>query len=65
MLAKLEDVQEAFNSTQTGGRKVSLADLIVLSGCAAVEQEARQVGHEVTVPFTPEPRRRDRRSGRR
>ena len=52
-LLALEGVQESFNSSQTGGRKVSLADLIVLGGCAAVEQAARDAGHEITVPFTP------------
>ncbi len=50
MLAALEGVRTAFNS---GSRKVSLADLIVLGGCAAVEQAAKAAGHEVTVPFTP------------
>ena len=42
-----------FNSAQSGGKKVSLADLIVLGGCAGVEQAAKNAGHEVTVPFTP------------
>ena len=42
-----------FNSAQSGGKKVSLADLIVLGGCAAVEQAAKSAGHDVTVPFTP------------
>ena len=42
-----------FNSTASGGKKVSLADLIVLAGCAGVEQAAKNAGHEVTVPFTP------------
>ena len=42
-----------FNASQTGGKKVSLADLIVLGGCAAVEQAAKEAGHDVTVPFTP------------
>jgi catalase-peroxidase len=50
VLGKLEDIQREFNS---GGRKVSLADLIVLAGCAAVEEAARKAGHAVTVPFTP------------
>ncbi|MDT3734944.1 MAG: catalase/peroxidase HPI [Denitratisoma sp.] len=50
VLAKLEGVQKAFNA---GSRKVSLADLIVLGGCAAVEQAAKAAGHAVTVPFTP------------
>jgi len=50
VLCKLEAVQKAFNA---GGKKVSMADLIVLAGCAAVEQAAKQAGHAVTVPFTP------------
>jgi catalase-peroxidase len=49
----LEGIQEAFNSAQSGGKKVSLADLIVLGGCAGVEQAAKNAGREVTVPFTP------------
>jgi catalase-peroxidase len=53
VLAALEGIQEAFNGAQSGGKKVSLADLIVLGGCAAVEQAAREAGHDVTVPFTP------------
>ncbi|MGW5702959.1 catalase/peroxidase HPI [Amycolatopsis japonica] len=53
VLRILEGVQEAFNGAQTGGKKVSLADLIVLGGVAAVEQAAKDAGHEVTVPFTP------------
>ncbi|HLZ79256.1 MAG TPA: peroxidase family protein, partial [Sphingomonas sp.] len=52
-LAKLEAVQKAFNTAQTGGKKVSLADLIVLGGCAAVEAAAKKAGHAVKVPFTP------------
>ena len=52
-LKTLEDIQSAFNSAQSGGKKVSLADLIVLAGCAGVEQAAKNAGHEVTVPFTP------------
>ncbi|MCC7358481.1 MAG: catalase/peroxidase HPI [Anaerolineales bacterium] len=52
-LAALEGVQQAFNTAQTGGKRVSLADLIVLGGCAAVEAAARAAGHTVTVPFTP------------
>ncbi len=52
-LATLADIQAAFNGAQTGGKAVSLADLIVLGGCAAVEQAAKAGGHEVTVPFTP------------
>jgi catalase-peroxidase len=53
MLKTLEGIQSAFNNAQTGGKKVSLADLIVLAGCAGVEQAAKSAGHEVTVPFTP------------
>ena len=53
VLKTLEGVQQAFNSAQSGGKKVSLADLIVLGGCAAIEQAAKNAGHPVTVPFTP------------
>ncbi len=53
VLKTLEGIQSAFNSAQTGGKKVSLADLIVLAGCAAVEQAAKNAGHAVTVPFSP------------
>ena len=53
VLKVLEDIQTAFNSTATGGKKVSLADLIVLAGNAGVEAAARKAGHDVTVPFTP------------
>ncbi|UCI07207.1 catalase/peroxidase HPI [Mesorhizobium sp. B1-1-8] len=53
VLGKLETIQKEFNSAQTGGKKVSLADLIVLGGVAAVEKAARDGGHEVKVPFTP------------
>ena len=53
VLKTLEGIQSAFNSAQAGGKKVSLADLIVLAGCAGVEQAAKNAGHEVTVPFTP------------
>jgi catalase-peroxidase len=53
VLRTLEDVQRAFNSAQTGGKKISLADLIVLAGCAGVEQAAKNAGHDVVVPFTP------------
>jgi catalase-peroxidase len=49
----LEGVQSEFNEAQKGGKKVSLADLIVLAGCAGVEQAAKNTGHDVTVPFTP------------
>ena len=48
-----ETIQRDFNDAQTSGRKVSLADLIVLGGCAAIEQAARNAGHELSVPFTP------------
>jgi len=53
VLQKLEGIQKEFNSAQSGGKKVSLADLIVLGGCAGVEQAAKNAGHNVTVPFTP------------
>ena len=53
VLAKLESSQSAFNAAQSGGKKVSIADLIVLGGSAAVEQAAKNAGHNVTVPFTP------------
>jgi catalase-peroxidase len=53
VLKTLEGIQSAFNSAQSGGKKVSLADLIVLAGCAGVEKAAKNAGHEVTVPFTP------------
>jgi catalase-peroxidase len=49
----LEGIRSAFNAAQSGGKKVSLADLIVLAGCAAVEKAAKNGGHSVTVPFTP------------
>lgn len=53
VLGVLEGIQKEFNSAQTGGKKVSLADLIVLAGCAGVEKAAKDAGFEVTVPFTP------------
>ena len=53
VLQTLEGIQKAFNSTQSDGKMVSLADLIVLGGCAGVEQAAKNAGHTVTVPFTP------------
>jgi catalase-peroxidase len=53
ILDRLEQVQREFNDAQTGGTRVSLADVIVLGGCAAVEQAARAAGHDITVPFTP------------
>ena len=49
----LEGIQKDFNGSKTGGKKVSLADLIVLGGCAAVEEAAKKAGHKVSVPFTP------------
>jgi catalase-peroxidase len=52
-LKALEGVQSEFNKAQSGGKKVSLADLIVLAGCAGVEQAAKNAGHAVTVPFAP------------
>ena len=53
MLETLQRIQSEFNNAQSGGKKASLADLIVLAGCAAVEQAAKSAGHAVTVPFTP------------
>jgi len=53
VLETLEGIQKVFNNAQSGGKQVSLADLIVLGGCAAVEQAAKNAGHDVTVPFTP------------
>jgi catalase-peroxidase len=53
VLQKLEQIQQEFNKSQAGGKRVSLADLIVLGGCAAVEAAAKKAGHDVTVPFTP------------
>ncbi|HEX3623202.1 MAG TPA: catalase/peroxidase HPI [Acidimicrobiales bacterium] len=52
-LQALEQIQQDFNSAQSGGKRVSLADVIVLGGCAAVEQAAKNAGHTVTVPFSP------------
>src|ERR1700722_15052109 len=49
----LEQIQQDFNESQSGGKRISLADLIVLGGCAAVEQGAKNAGHDVSVPFTP------------
>ena len=49
----LEQIQQDFNGSQAGGKKVSLADLIVLGGCAAVEQAAKNAGYDITVPFAP------------
>ncbi|MBI3238963.1 MAG: catalase-peroxidase, partial [Flavobacteriia bacterium] len=53
VLAKLESIQTAFNNAQSGGKQVSLADVIVLGGCVAIEQAAKNAGHDVKVPFTP------------
>ena len=53
VLEILEGIQKTFNDAQSGGKKVSLADLIVLGGCAGVEQAAKNANHDVTVPFTP------------
>lgn len=53
VLQTLEKIQKDFNSSQSGGKKVSLADLIVLGGCAAIEQAAKKAGHDIEVPFAP------------
>ena len=53
VLQILEGIQKEFNNSQSGGKKVSLADMIVLGGCAGIEQAAKNAGHDVTVPFTP------------
>lgn len=53
VLETLERIQRDFQGSQSGGKKVSLADLIVLGGCAAVEEAARKAGHDVKVPFSP------------
>ena len=53
VIAKLEELQQDFNGRQSGGKRVSLADLIVLGGCAGVEAAAKAAGHDVEVPFTP------------
>ena len=53
VLQTLDEIQQDFNSSHSGGKQVSLADLIVLGGCAAVEQAAKNAGHDVTVPFAP------------
>ena len=53
VLQKLEGIQEEFNASRSGGKKVSLADLIVLGGCAAIERAAKNAGHHVKVPFRP------------
>jgi catalase-peroxidase len=53
VLKTLQGIRDEFNKTQSGGKKISLADLIVLGGCAGVERAANNAGHKVTVPFTP------------
>jgi len=53
VLKTLEDIQADFNKAQSSGKKISLADLIVLAGCAGIEQAARNAGHPLIVPFTP------------
>jgi catalase-peroxidase len=53
VLQTVEQIQQTFNRSQSGGKKVSLADLIVLAGCAGVEKAAKDAGHDITVPFTP------------
>ena len=53
VLQTFEKIQKEFNNSQSGGKKVSLADLIILGGCAGVEQAAKNAGYDITVPFTP------------
>ncbi len=53
VIKTLAGIQKTFNNAQSGGKKVSMADLIVLAGCASIEQAAKNAGHKVTVPFTP------------
>ncbi|MBN9483987.1 MAG: catalase/peroxidase HPI [Bacteroidetes bacterium 43-93] len=53
VLAKVEEIQKEFNAAQTGGKAISMADLIVLAGCAAIEQAAKNAGQDIKVPFTP------------
>ncbi|MEY4702425.1 MAG: catalase/peroxidase, partial [Bacteroidota bacterium] len=53
VLDSLEQIQKTFNDAQSNGKKVSLADLIVLGGCAAIEKAAKNAGHDISVPFTP------------
>ena len=53
VLSTLEGIQQTFNASQSGGKRVSLADLIVLGGCAAIEKAAKSAGHTISVPFTP------------
>ncbi len=53
VIATLEEIRQAFNGSQSSGKMVSLADVIVLGGCAAVEESAKKAGHDVQVPFSP------------
>ncbi|MCE7053368.1 catalase/peroxidase HPI [Algoriphagus sp. AGSA1] len=53
VIDKLETIQKEFNASQTGGKQISLADLIVLAGCAGIEKAAKNAGKDITVPFTP------------
>ncbi|MBM6859106.1 catalase/peroxidase HPI [Clostridium saudiense] len=53
VLEKIKNIQEKFNCSQSGGRKISLADMIVLGGCAAIEKAAKNAGYDIAVPFTP------------
>jgi catalase-peroxidase len=53
VLKSLQNLQDEFNQSQSGGKRISLADLIVLGGCAGIEEAARKAGHSVAVPFTP------------
>ncbi|MGB3779149.1 MAG: catalase/peroxidase HPI [Tunicatimonas sp.] len=53
VLEKLEGIRQEFNNAQTGNKQVSIADLIVLGGCAGIEKAAKDAGHDITVPFTP------------
>ena len=53
ILAALEKIQQEFNTAQSGGKKISLADLIVLGGCAGIEAAAKKAGHDISVPFSP------------
>src|SRR6185436_17197878 len=53
VIKTLEGIQKEFNAAQSGGKKISLADLIVLGGCAGIEKAAKNAGHDVKVPFTP------------
>jgi catalase-peroxidase len=53
VLKTLEGIQKTFNDSQSGGKKISIADIIVLGGCAGIEKAAKNAGHDITVPFTP------------